>query len=181
MEGADAGCAVALVGVGAALTLRLSPAGRDQLGQAPKVCNVLTYGAKGDNATEDTKAIQAAIDACAGADLGSVLLPSGHVYLTMPVTLPSHTTLVVEAGAVLLASPDIHRESQHPFFSLNSQRHLLIFGFEFCVRMAEQHSRRHLPHDAVRVEASGVRAAAGELCLRGHQLHRRHDQWRGIN
>eukprot|EP01045_Picozoa_sp_COSAG04_P008591 COSAG04_NODE_479_length_13687_cov_2.863262_3_plen_536_part_00 len=109
----------------AALTLRLSPAAG--LEQAPKICNVLTFGAKGDNATEDTKAIQSAIDACAGAGLGSVLLPSGHVYLTMPVTLPSHTTLVVEAGAVLLASPDIHREPQHPCFcSLLPDVHLPV-------------------------------------------------------
>ena len=44
-----------------------------------------------------------------GTAAGAVVLPAGHVFLTMPLTLPSHTTLIVEAGATLLASPDIHR------------------------------------------------------------------------
>ena len=74
-----------------------------------KDCNVLAFGAKGDNATEDTVAVQAAINACAGAAAGAVVLPAGHVFLTMPLTLLSHTTLIVAKGATLLASPEINR------------------------------------------------------------------------
>ena len=72
-------------------------------------CDVLKFGAKGDNATDDTVALQQAVNACAGQERGRVMLAAGHVFLSMPLALPSHTTLVVQAGATLLASPDIHR------------------------------------------------------------------------
>lgn len=43
-----------------------------------KVFNVRDYGAKGDNATDDTAAIQAAINACATAGGGNVYFPAGQ-------------------------------------------------------------------------------------------------------
>jgi hypothetical protein len=46
--------------------------------RAPTVCNVLDYGAKGDNATEDTAAVASALRACVG---GTVVLPAGHTFL----------------------------------------------------------------------------------------------------
>jgi polygalacturonase len=74
-------------------------------GAAGKVCDARTYGAKADGATKDTKAIQAAIDDCAGAGGGTVTL-SGGTFLTGPVLLKSHITLNIAKGAVLLGSPD---------------------------------------------------------------------------
>ncbi len=48
---------------------------------APKVFNVLQFGATGDGITVDTPAIQHAIDAAAQAGGAQVLVPRGHRYL----------------------------------------------------------------------------------------------------
>jgi len=67
--------------------------------------NVRDYGATGDKTTPDTKAIQAAIDACSKAGGGTVCFPSGD-YLSGMIRLKSHITLHLENGATLWASPD---------------------------------------------------------------------------
>ena len=63
-------------------------------------CDVTQHGAKGDNHTEATGAFTAAIAACQGR--GAVIVPPGS-YLVRPVELLSHTTLIIEPGAVLVA------------------------------------------------------------------------------
>ena len=67
-------------------------------------CSVLDYGAVGDNATEGTGAVTAAIAACL-----TVVFPSPGVFLLRPVKLDAHDnlTLVIEAGAVLAAWRDV--------------------------------------------------------------------------
>ena len=55
------------------------------------------FGAKGDGRTLDTKALQAAIDACARSGGGTVLLPAGR-YLTGTLFLRSRVTLHLTAG-----------------------------------------------------------------------------------
>jgi polygalacturonase len=72
---------------------------------AGKVCDARTYGAKADGATKDTKAIQAAIDDCAGAGGGTVKL-AGGIFLSAPIVLKSNTTLDIAKGTTLLGSPD---------------------------------------------------------------------------
>ncbi|MCX6624151.1 MAG: glycosyl hydrolase family 28 protein [Acidobacteria bacterium] len=67
--------------------------------------NVRDFGAKGDGAAKDTAAIQKALDAAGARGGGTVLLPAGR-YLSGTIHLRSHTTLYLENGAVLLASPD---------------------------------------------------------------------------
>jgi len=68
------------------------------------VCNVHSYGAKGDGVTKDTAAIQKAIDACALKG-GTVRLTAG-TYLSAPIVLKSNITLQLDKGATLFGSAD---------------------------------------------------------------------------
>ncbi len=67
------------------------------------VCDPHAFGAKGDGATADTKAIQSAIDSCAQKGGGVVQFRSG-TYLSAPLTLKSHVHLNLDKGATLLGS-----------------------------------------------------------------------------
>ncbi len=77
-------------------------------GQGEKGClyNVKSYGAKGNGTTDDARAIQKAIDACAAKGGGTVLFPAGHTFLSGPVELKSNVTLHLEATSVLKCNPD---------------------------------------------------------------------------
>jgi polygalacturonase len=68
-------------------------------------CNPRDFGAKGDGATKDTAAIQAAIDACSRQGGGTVRLTAG-TYLSAPIVLKSNITLQLDKGATLLGSAD---------------------------------------------------------------------------
>ena len=75
--------------------------------QAQRIFNIVSdCGCIGDNATSNTKRLQACF-ARAGENPGStVVIPQG-VYLTGPVQLYSNTTLIFsEAGAWLQGSAD---------------------------------------------------------------------------
>ena len=67
--------------------------------------DVRDFGAAGDGRTLDTGAIQSAIEACGSAGGGTVLFLAG-AYVTGSLTLRSHVTLHLEAGAILLGSED---------------------------------------------------------------------------
>jgi len=69
----------------------------------PKVFNVREFGATGNGATLDTKAIQDSLDVCGKAGGGTVLFPAG-TYLSQPLTLRTRTTVQLETGATLLAT-----------------------------------------------------------------------------
>lgn len=68
--------------------------------------SVRDHGAVGDGTTKDTVAIQQAIDACAAAGGGQVVLPKGR-YLSGSLQLKSKVVLVIEPEAVLLGSADL--------------------------------------------------------------------------
>jgi polygalacturonase len=68
--------------------------------------NVRAYGATGDGHVKDTAALQQALDACAAAGGGTVLVPRG-TYLTGSIVLGAHTTLKLSPGASLVGSPDL--------------------------------------------------------------------------
>jgi hypothetical protein len=67
--------------------------------------NIVQYGATGDGRTLDTAAISQAINACADAGGGTVLVPAGR-YLSGPIELRSLVELRLEAGATLESVKD---------------------------------------------------------------------------
>ena len=77
-----------------------------------RVVSVKSYGAQGDGRTDDTAAIQSAVDAIAGSG-GTVTVPSGTYLVNARanspgygVRLASNMTFRLEAGAVLKAIPN---------------------------------------------------------------------------
>jgi polygalacturonase len=94
--------AVALV----PLALALSPAGARA---AADLCSPLSFGAVGDGVTDNTAAIQSAINACAKLGGGPVRLPlegDKGTYLTGPISLASHIHLQIDKGVTLLGTTD---------------------------------------------------------------------------
>jgi len=66
--------------------------------------DVREFGARGDGKTLDTAAVQKTLDECGRAGGGTVRFPRG-TYLCQPLTVLARTTVSLEAGATLLASP----------------------------------------------------------------------------
>ncbi|MGH9605533.1 MAG: glycoside hydrolase family 28 protein [Terracidiphilus sp.] len=103
---------------------------------AAVTCNPRNYGAKGDGATKDTAAIQAAIDACEQKGGGTVELTAG-TYLSAPIVLKSNIDLLLDKGATLLGSPDhadyppkteLRLPDDQPLISAVNATHVSITG-----------------------------------------------------
>jgi len=87
----------------AALTPAMAQQTAPQSRTASSIYNVRDFGAKGDNKTLDTAAVQAAIDACAKNRGGAVLIPPGD-FVVGTVELKSNVTLHLEAAGRLVGS-----------------------------------------------------------------------------
>jgi polygalacturonase len=79
----------------------------------PAQFDVRIFGASADGKTSATKQIQSAIDACATAGGGTVIVPAGQ-YVTGTLWMKSNVTLHLEAGATLLGSQDM---DEFPFWT----------------------------------------------------------------
>jgi polygalacturonase len=74
--------------------------------------DVRAFGARGDGATIDTAAINAAIEAAAQGGGGTVRFPPGR-YLSFSIRLRSNVALVLEAGSTLIAADPADGQGQY--------------------------------------------------------------------
>ena len=79
--------------------------------------DVTRYGAKPDGATDNTAAIQKAIDDCAAKGGGRILVPGGGKYVTYTLNLKSNVELHIDRGATLLGGEDPFK---YPVFETNA-------------------------------------------------------------
>ena len=95
-------CAIVLAALVATFAPRTAQAAADP-------CSPLSFGAIGDGVTDNTAAIQSAINTCAKLGGGPVRLPlvgDKGTYLTGPITLASHVKLQIDKGVILRATTD---------------------------------------------------------------------------
>lgn len=100
----------------------------------PQHFDVRTYGAVGDGQTNDTDAIQQAVDACAQQGGGVVVLDRG-TFLTGTLELRSHVELHLTSTAVLLGATDLAQYREDPKVVYKLLHHALLFA-EGCQHVA---------------------------------------------
>src|SRR5262249_3110331 len=107
-------------------------------------CDVRMYGAKGDGTTPDTAAIQAAIDACAAAGGGTVVLQGG-TFLCGMIRLKTNIVLHIDATAPLLGTQAVadYPDTSPPTF--NTQRKQCVKALVYAESV-----------DNVRIEGGGT-------------------------
>ncbi len=97
--------------------------------------NIRDFGARPDTAVLSTQALQKAIDACAAAGGGRVLVPAGQ-YKIGTVVLRSHVNLHLELGATLYGSTRLadYTPQRSSYVSLRTQRETvqLIYADSVC-------------------------------------------------
>ena len=83
---------------------------------------ITDFRAVADTSQMSTQAIQSAIDACAAAGGGRVVVPAGH-FKTGSIVLKSHVNLHLENGAVLYGSTRLedYRKMKSDYVSLRTQ------------------------------------------------------------
>lgn len=77
------------------------------------IYNITAFGAVDTEGVDNASAIQDAIDHCADAGGGTVIIPAGRTFMTGPLHLRSNVNIHLQPGSRLLANPDeaIYTES----------------------------------------------------------------------
>lgn len=78
-------------------------------GAAARTLVVTDFGAKADGATDNTKAIQTAINECSANGGGTVLVPGGGEYITYTLNLKNNVNLHIDRGATLKGGEDPYK------------------------------------------------------------------------
>ena len=73
------------------------------------IFDVTAFGAKADDATDNTAAIQKAIDTCSAKGGGRVLVPGGGIYQTYTLNLKNNVELHIDRGATLKGGEDPYK------------------------------------------------------------------------
>jgi len=131
---------------------------------SPLVVNVKDKGAKGDGQTDDTKAIQKAIDEVAGTG-GTVYIPPGtymvHAHGKRPLVLRSKMTLKLAGRATLRAIPN--GEKRYTVLRIREASDVAVVGGtlfgdrkEHKNKIGEWGMGIHIGPDAERVTIAGV-------------------------
>ncbi|KAJ9448213.1 putative rhamnogalacturonase A [Diplonema papillatum] len=91
-------------------------------------CDILSHGAVCDGTTDDTNAIQAAIDACVGG--GHVVFAADKKCMTYPLKLAGNNSLYFPAGSVLRAAGMDNWPSgkYYNLFSVTHTSNISVFG-----------------------------------------------------
>jgi hypothetical protein len=95
-----------------------------------RLFNILSFGAKGDGRTDNTRAFQKAIDAAASQGEGIVIVPAGN-FVTGVLHMKSNVNLHLEEKAVLLGSArriDYGAGSASALIVADSQQNISITG-----------------------------------------------------
>jgi polygalacturonase len=93
----------------------------------PQSFSVTAYGAKGDGTTDDTAALQAALDAAGAAGGGTVAVPAG-TFLSGPIVLHNATRLDLAAGSILEMLPMSRYPNQNAFITANNAQDIALTG-----------------------------------------------------
>lgn len=90
--------------------------------------SITKFGAKGDGKTNDSYAIQKAIDKCSSKGGGTVIVPAGKTFLTGPFALKSDVRLFLEPNSKILASADEHVYTKSAFRENTGEGTMWISG-----------------------------------------------------
>ena len=111
--------------------------------------DILDFGAVGDGATNDAPAIQRAVDVCAAAGGGTVLVPAGKTYLSGTFRLRSFVNLHVEGGARIIGSDrreDYPNDDLRCLVEAQDARQVSITGVGLIDGRARRFMIEELPH-----------------------------------
>eukprot|EP01084_Bolivina_argentea_P270983 460920_1 len=98
--------------------------------QYKKTCNPMNYGAKGDGKTDDTNAIQKAINDCyLNNNEGLVSFASGKSFLSFPLNITNVNNIGFEIEGTLILSNDRSKWPKNEnFIQLTDVTNIQIFG-----------------------------------------------------